>query len=252
MVFGSYAQYYDTIYKKKSYKKECVYLEGLFRKYLQGKVKTILDLGCGTANHMIPFIEKGYKLTGIDASSQMLKLAAQKLDRLSLKAELSREKLQLFRLDCKFDAVLCLFSVIDYITRRKDLLSALENIVGHMKKNSLFIFDFWNESAVEGYYSPRKTSLFKVDGKVFERSSITKIYPVKRICEVSYKCSLRQSGRLVRQDCEKHVLRYFSVDEMRDYLKTAGLKVVDVHPFLSPHGQVRKNTWDVTVVAQRL
>ena len=252
MVFGWYAQYYDVIYKRKDYKKECMYLEGLFRKHSQRKVKTVLDLGCGTASHIIPFIEKGYKVTGVDASAQMLKLAVQKLGKLKLKAELSREKLRSFRLGRKFDVILCLFSVIDYITRRKSLLSALENIAGHMKKNSLFIFDFWNESAVNGQYSPRKTNLFKVNGKVFERSSITRIYPSKRICEVSYTCSLRQSGRLVRQDREKHVLRYFSTDEMRGYLEMAGLKMIDAHPFLNPNGKVRKNTWDVTMVAQRL
>ena len=252
MVFGQYAQHYDMIYKKKDYKKECAYLEGLFRKYSRNKVKTILDLGCGTASHMIPFIKKGYKMTGVDASAQMLKLAAQKLDKLNLRAELSREKVQSFRLGCKFDVILCLFSVIDYITRRRDLLLTLENIAQHMKKKSLFIFDFWNESAVDGYYSPRKTNLFKVDGKVLERNSTTRVYPSKHLCEVNYTCSLKQNGRLLERDQERHILRYFAIDEMRDCLRTAGLKTIDAHPFLNAGGKIRKNTWDVTMVAQKL
>jgi len=251
MAFARYAQYYDTIYKKKDYKKECTYLEQLFSRYSQNTVKTVLDLGCGTANHMIPLIEKGYKMTGIDASVQMLKIASQKLDHSNLKADLHRAKLQSFQLNRKFDATLCLFSVIDYVTSKKELVSVLKNIAKHMTKTSLFIFDFWNESAVNGYYSPERRNIFRINGKVLERSSTTKIYPSKRLCEVKYTCSLTQNGRLTRRDQERHVLRYFGIDEMQDYLKKAGLKAIDIHPFMNMNGKIKKNTWDVTMVSKK-
>ena len=215
-------------------------------------MRTILDLGCGTANHMIPLIKKGHILTGIDASAQMLKMAMQKLDYSNLKADLHRLKLQSFRLNRKFDVVLCLFSVIDYITPKKELLSVLKNIAKHMRNTSLFIFDFWNESAVEGYYSPSKRDLFKVNGKILERRSATKIYPSQNLCEVQYTCSLRQNGKLFGRDREKHLLRYFEIDEMQRYLSVAGLKAIDIHPFLNIGGKIKKNTWDITMVAKKV
>lgn len=251
MVFGWYAQYYDMIYKKKDYKKECAYLEGLFKKHAGRKIKTVLDLGCGTANHMVPFLKRGYKVAGVDASAPMLRLAARKLEEMDLRAELFKGRLQSFQLDRTFDAVLCLFSVIDYLTQKKDLLSALRNISGYMKKSSLFIFDFWNANAVTGYYSPRRKSIFNIGDKMLERRSVTKIDPFRHMCEVHYTCSLKQNGRLIQRDEEKHLLRYFAVDEMKDYLKMSGLKVLDVHPFLDGGGKIRKNTWDVTIVAQK-
>ena len=252
MVFGSYALHYDAIYRKKNYEKECAYIETLFKKYARGKVNTVLDLGCGTANHMIPFARRGYRMFGVDASAQMLKLAKQKLAELNLKADLFQEKLQSFQLNRKFDSVLCLFSVIDYITQKKDLSSALNNISGHMEKTSLFIFDFWNESAVEGYYSPTKRNVFKVNGKVLERFSSTKVYPSKKLCEVKYTCSWKQNGQSAKSVKETHMLRYFTIEEMESYLKAAGLNVIDVHPFLNIGGKIKKNTWDVTMVAQKL
>ncbi len=252
MAFGRYAQYYDAVYRKKNYEKECAYLEGLFKKYSKKEIKTILDLGCGTANHMIPFIKKGYQATGVDASAQMLKLASQKLDKLNLKAKLLKGKLQSFQLGCKFDTVLCLFSVIDYITQKKALSSMLESVVRHMKKSSLFIFDFWNESAVSGYYSPQKKKLFRFDDKVLERSSTTQVDSSKRLCEVNYTCSVKKNERLLERSQERHVLRYFSIDEMQEYLRGAGLRVVDVHPFLKEKGKIKKNTWDVTMVTKKM
>lgn len=252
MVFGQYAKYYDVIYGRKSYRRECLYLERLFRRHAKRQVKTILDLGCGTANHMIPFLEKGYAVTGIDASGEMLKHAGQKLSRRDLKAELIRGKLQSFHLNKKFDTVLCLFSVINYLVREKDLSSTLENVVSNMKKTSVFIFDFWNKPAVEAYYTPRKKNIFAIDGMSLERRSKTKIYPRKSLCEVNYTCSLRRNGRLLERNQEKHVVRYFSVEEMAGYLKEAGLRPVDVHPFMNPKGKIKKNTWDVTMVAQKI
>jgi len=251
MVFAQYAQYYDVIYGNKDYKKECTYLEQLFQKFASKKTKTILDLGCGTANHMIPLLQRGYTMTGIDGSAQMLKIAAQKLDNFNLKGNLVKQKLQTFTLNQKFDVVLCMFSVIDYITQKKGLLSMLNNVAGHMKKGSLFIFDFWNESAVEGYYSPSKRDFFKVNGKILERRSTTKLYPSQNLCEVQYTCSLRQNGKLFERDREKHILRYFEIDEMQRYLSLAGLKAIDIHPFLNIGGKIKKNTWDITMIAQK-
>ena len=77
-VFGKYAHFYDTIYQDKNYKKECDFLEKLFKKFSRKKIQTILDLGCGTASHDILLAKRGYNVTGIDMSNEMLKIAKQK------------------------------------------------------------------------------------------------------------------------------------------------------------------------------
>lgn len=251
MIFNRYARYYDIFYKNKRYKKEILYLEQLFKKYRKAQTRTILDVGCGTASHMIPLIENGYRVTGVDISSQMLKIAAQKLHRKGFKADLIADSSQTFTINRKFDAVICLFSVINYAAANGDILRTLKNICAHMKKDSIFIVDFWNAKVVEDYYSPRKTKNFKKNGINVERHSITKIYPSQKRCEVSYTCTLKQNGRVMKKDEEKHVLRYFSPEEMMDYLVQAGFKVIDMHPFLNPGGKIRKDSWDVTAVARK-
>lgn len=68
-VFGKYARFYDTLYQDKNYKKECNFLEAIFRKYSRREIRTIFDLGCGTASHDILLAKRGYNITGIDVSS---------------------------------------------------------------------------------------------------------------------------------------------------------------------------------------
>ena len=250
MAFHHYARYYDVFYQRKNYQKECDFLEKLFQKHCVTKPETILDLGCGTANHMIPLINRGYRVAGVDRSREMLLIAKQKLDRLGLQAQLFKNNLESFQFNGRFDAVIGMFSVIDYIVQMKKIVPLFKNIVSHMSKNAIVLFDFWNAEAVEGYFTPAKKRIFSFEGKTIERRSMTKIYPEKRMCQVNYICTLRQNGRPLKKFQEKHWLRYFSIEEMKILLQEAGLEVDGIYPFLNPEGNIRRNTWDVTVVAK--
>lgn len=94
MVFKKeYANVYDYLYQDKDYEKECDFVEEIFKK--RGKrVKTILDLGCGTGGHAIVFAKHGYKVTGIDRSEEMLKTARRKARKAGLKINFHRSSIQ--------------------------------------------------------------------------------------------------------------------------------------------------------------
>lgn len=251
-IFQKYAQYYDVFYRFKDYRKECDYLEGLFEKYSRQRPKTILDLGCGTGGYTFPLVQKGYQLTAIDASLPMLRKAEEKQNALHTRIRFYQKNLQDFQLKRKFDVVVCMFSVIDYLIKDKDIAKALKNIRGHMKKDSLFIFDFWNQEAVERFYTPKKRKAFSFNDKVIERSSRTRILPQKRLCEVNYTCRLKEKGDFLKGFRERHVVRYFSKEEISEILQGNGFEILDIHPFLHMNGGLKKNTWDVTVVAKKM
>lgn len=81
MVFNRYSNYYDTLYEDKNYGAECDFIETIFSKFYLAPVKHILDLGCGTGGHAIPLAQRGYHVTGIDRSEEMLKKAEEKARR---------------------------------------------------------------------------------------------------------------------------------------------------------------------------
>ena len=69
-----YSLLYDLIYSKKDYKAETNLISELIKKFLSSKVN-ILDIGCGTGQHTLELLKKGYKVTGVDLSNEMLKIA---------------------------------------------------------------------------------------------------------------------------------------------------------------------------------
>ena len=77
-VFGSYAQFYDSFYRDKDYAGECDFLEQMFSRHATATVREILDLGCGTGGHVLRLLERGYDVSGVDRSEEMLASARHK------------------------------------------------------------------------------------------------------------------------------------------------------------------------------
>ncbi len=252
MIFDRYAQCYDACYRKKDYTKECGYLESLFRKYLKRKPVSILDLGCGTANHSIILARRGYRITGVDASKSMLAIAREKSRKAGKNLSFAHQNLKNFSIHKRFDAAICMFSVIDYILDTSAIKKTLKNIYGHLKPGSLFIFDFWNADAVVRHYSPSKKGTFINGHETIERRSRTKLFPLKQLCRVEYTCLLKSHGRVIDSIKERHTVRYFLIDDMKQFLSDSGFKIVNLHPFLNPNLKIRHSTWDVTIVAQKI
>jgi len=74
--FKNYAKYYDFIYHDKNYDRECNFIEEIFE--TTQKSKKILELGCGTGSYTKILLERGYKVTAIDISGEMLEIASEK------------------------------------------------------------------------------------------------------------------------------------------------------------------------------
>ena len=68
----------------------------------------ILDVGCGTGRHAIELAKRGYAVTGLDLSSEMLSRAASAAKAAGVSVELIRSNATQFSFPGRFDAALCL------------------------------------------------------------------------------------------------------------------------------------------------
>ena len=69
--FKLYSKYYDLLYSDKNYQTEVDYICRLLDNYSQNKCK-ILEFGSGTGKHGSLLYEKGFKVTGIEKSKEMV------------------------------------------------------------------------------------------------------------------------------------------------------------------------------------
>lgn len=101
----------------------------------------ILDLACGTGNITLPLAARGYDMTGIDQSAEMLCLARKKADDRGLRVCLSEQNIAAFDAGGIYDAVVCSFDSINYLTGTGDVLSCFSRVYETLADGGLFLFD---------------------------------------------------------------------------------------------------------------
>ncbi|MCX6844364.1 MAG: class I SAM-dependent methyltransferase [candidate division WOR-3 bacterium] len=248
-VFQDYARYYDSLYEEKDYKAECDFLEQVYAKYASGKVATVLDLGCGTGGHAQLLAKRGYRVTGVDRSTQMLAQARSKTAGVSPAPEFTSGDIRSVDLGRTFDAVIAMFAVIGYMTTNEDLLAALKTARRHLKPGGVFVFDAWSGLAV---LTERPSDRYKIVERGDDRI-IRFVHPeldaLQHTVDVHYKVLHLCGNQVAEEVDEVHTMRYLFPQELAHHLTQAGFHVRKLCPFLRLTDDLGERDWNLAVVA---
>jgi SAM-dependent methyltransferase len=241
--FGNLARYYDLLYEDKDYVKEVDFIESLFE---APKPKKLIDLGCGTGNYSKVFAGRGYDVTGVDLSENMLEVAKQKCT-----CNFIQGDIRSFSLSVKFDACIAMFAVIGYITDSEDIIKVFKNVHSHLKPNGLFVFDVWNGLAVMRLLPSSRTKKVQSKDITVIRFAQPTLRSCEHICEVDYTLLiLNKKKSSFNEINEKHIVRFYFPQETKYLLEQAGFEVLKICPFMDSSGQVDENVWNITFVAR--
>ena len=250
MVFNKeYANVYDCLYQGKDYKKECDFLENIFKK--QGKsIKTILDLGCGTGGHAFILAKRGYKVTGIDQSEDMLKTARSNAKKAGLEIDYRRSSIQDLKPDKKFDVVIAMFAVMGYQADNEDLALACKNAKSHLKRGGIFIFDAWNGPAVLIDPPTQVIKDLESGDKRIIRYTRPKVDMMANTVDVSFEVLVLKNDKIISESKETHKMRFLFPQEIKYFLQVAGFVGIQFTPFLEPDKELSVGDWNMTVIAK--
>ena len=252
-IFGStYAEAYDQLYEEKDYLAECDLLESLFQTYGVGPVNKILDLGCGTGNHAIPLACRGYQVTGVDRSVNMLSQAEKKAGASSGNGNVSFECGDVCTVDLErtFDASIMMFAVLSYQLRNTDVSAALRTVRRHLRPGGLLIFDVWYGPAVL-YQRPaqRARVIPTPDGEML-RFANGELDNQRQLCGVEIHLWRIVGNKLVANVEESHRMRYFFPMELELFLEVAGFTLIRLGGFPDFAHEPAETTWNVLAVAR--
>jgi len=251
-VFKEYSKYYDLLYKDKDYAGEVEYVHNLIQKNTPG-AKTILDLGCGTGRHDFLLVKKGYSVTGVDMSEQMLSIANAQLSTLNIKPEtlnFKQSDIRMVRLDQTFDVVISLFHVMSYQVTNEDLKAAFATANAHLKPGGVFIFDCWYGPAVLTIGpEPR---IKRIEDKKIHVTRLVEaeMWPNDNIVDVKYHNFIRVKGSNdISEIQEIHRMRFLFKQEIDLFLENTGFELLHFEEFMS--GNVPGlDTWGVVFIAK--
>ena len=250
-----YADQYDVLYQEKDYESECNMIEEAFRRYARVAVKSILDLGCGTGNHAIPMARKGYRVTGVDRSQQMLDRARSKLKSIQTSIphppSFQLGDLRDLNLQKRFDAVLMMFAVLGYQVTNADVLAALKSVHRHLRPGGLFIFDVWHGPAVLSIRPGDRVKIVPTeDGKTI-RITNASLDVNSHLVTVYYTLFHHRGTQLTSEVSESHRMRYFFPLELDLLMERAGLQLLALRRFGDLDREPDEKCWNTLAVAQR-
>ena len=245
VVFDSYSNYYDLLYRDKNYKAEVDYIHNLL---LQGGISNgdLLEFGSGTGKHGRLLANLGYCVHGIELSLAMLEKASQGMGFTCQHGDICS-----LNMGRKFDAVISLFHVISYQIPNNLVIAAFKNASEHIRPGGLFIFDVWYTPAV--YSEPPSTRIKRMADSEVEITRIAEpsLYPNENRVDVVYEILAKDlSTGVFHTLTETHSMRHFSLPEIDLLANLSGFKRIDAQEFLTGKSP-GINTWGVCVVLRK-
>ncbi|MGB9913342.1 MAG: class I SAM-dependent methyltransferase [Candidatus Kapaibacteriota bacterium] len=142
---------------------------------------SILDAGCGTGNFSIKLAKLGCKVTGIDISNEMLKIAIGKAQKLNLNIYFIQGNAENLAFPNNFFDAVVSVATLEFI-KQKD--KAIEEFFRVVKHNGKIVIGFINRTSLWGelYLSDdfQKTTVFKY-AHLFTKDEISKIHPLELV-----------------------------------------------------------------------
>ncbi len=246
--FQAYSSYYDLLYRDKDYAAEANYIATTLRK-LNRNIIDILEYGCGTGGHAAFLCDKGFHVTGLERSADMVALASKK----GIKHfEPLVGDITNFNLEKRFDAVSAFFHVISYLTTNKELVDCFINTNRHLKGDGYFVFDVWYAPAVYHQKPSSRMKRFEDDQTEVFRFAEPVWKQEANVVEVNYDIIVKNKTTLAAaQFSEKHPMRYFSIPEVRLLALQTGFEVMIAEEFLSG-GTPGMDTWGVCFILKKV
>lgn len=242
--YATLAEYYDILEDNESISKFNKVLDKILKK---NKVKSVLDMTCGTGVQSIFLDKKKYQVTPSDYSSEMLNVARKKYSKLKwAKGDIRTSKYG------KFDAVISIFNAIGHLTK-KDFEKAILNVRENLNHNGIYVFDIFNLDFMRNggfidYEFIDKVKEIK-DTKLV-RFSDNKIDSDNGIMHIHNKTFIQNSIEKPKIFDEKFDLQIYSSSQLKEILENNGFKVVK---FLSIGGSKfnKKNSLFVLTIARK-
>lgn len=239
-------EYYDALSQGHDDAKNRL-IEEILRKY---KVKSVLDLTCGTGAQVFWLAKHGYKVTGADISPALLKIAKDKAKIEKIAVKLIEGDMRTIKVGT-FDAVITIFNAVGHLTKA-GFVKAMRNINWNLREGGLYIFDILNLEAMTDK---------AVDNLAMD---LRKTVNGTEIRNVQHSKLDRATGRLTSYDQfsiheglnkpktfkGKFTLQIYSAKELREMLSKNGFKTLGQYG-IDGTKFIEKKTENILTIAQK-
>lgn len=245
--YAGFAAVYDRIMAGVDYEGWADYIESLLKQFSR-QPRSLLDLACGTGSSTLPFAARGYRVSGVDLSEAMLRVARGKAAAAGLPVDFYRMDLRALRLPERYDLALLFQDGLNYLLSERELLQAFSGICGLLLPRGLFIFDLTRPSLRN---QSEELSVYWADEKDYTLIWESRYDRKAEIWELLLTVFMSEGEPHYRKFQERHREKDYSPETVSRLLQEAGFTLLKILPTyrLDPAGGSEPK---LTFVARRL
>ena len=227
--YTSFAVVYDTFMDNVPYEEWGEYLHGLLLEY-GVEDGLVLDLGCGTGTMTEILASKGYDMTGVDFSEEMLDIAMQKRTKSGHDILYLMQDMREFELYGTVRAIVSVCDSMNYLTEDGDLEQVFRLANNYLDPGGLFIFDMNTEYKYremlgdQTIAEERENCSFIWDNYYYEEEKINE-YQLSLFVEDPV-LSEKTGQDICRKFQEMHYQIAYSLAEVKAALEVAGMEFI--------------------------
>ena len=229
--YTSFASVYDIFMDNVPYEEWGEYLRGLLEEY-GAESGLVVELGCGTGAMTEILAGYGYDMIGVDNSEDMLELAMDKKIASGHDILYLLQDMREFELYGTVRAAVSVCDSVNYITEPEELTEVFRLVNNYLDPCGVFIFDFntdykYREILGEQTIAEdRGDCSFIWDNCYYEEERINEYGLTLFIRDEDASCAGRE---LYRKYQETHYQRGYTLEEIKDLLRSSGLEYVTAY-----------------------
>ena len=227
MIYDLIAHVYDEINGEIDYSAWADFIEKNVRDNTDTRPELVLDLGCGTGRMTLELARRGYDMTGVDYSEEMLAVARTNAEAEGLDGILwlSQDFAELDLYGTVDLAVSCL-DCLNHITSPAQLSHVLSLVHNFLIPDGLFIFDMNGKHKFENIYADRAYVFEGEGGFLAWQNSYD---PKSKLCDFYITLFEEgEDGRYERYD-EIQTERMYSMRSVKKLLKDTGFELIGAY-----------------------
>ncbi len=195
-----------------------------FLEYAQAAKGAVLEAMCGSGRFLIPMMEAGIDIDGLDASSEMLGACRQKADRKGLEPRLYQQFLHELKLERQYKLVFIPAGSFGLITHLEQVRESLKRLFAALEPGGKLVLTIElvtkTQSEFLGTWGGRW--LKRPDGSLLVLSALTTYDAMTQVYKSLDRYEVFQDNKLLETELEELNLRSYQKGELEQLLTETG------------------------------
>ncbi len=227
MIYDLIAPIYDEINSDIDYAAWAEFIDATAKRELGHKPELALDLAAGTGSMTIALAERGYDMTAIDYSPEMLNIAKERAEARGIDNILwLLQDMREFELYGTVELVCATLDSINHLDSKSDLKKCFSLVHNYLSPDGIFIFDVNSKYKFENVYSDNTYTMETADSFCIWQNDYN---PKTKLCDF-YITLFKETedGRYIRED-EIQREKMYSLKELKSALLSLGFEFIGAY-----------------------